>query len=396
VIFLSYWFIFFALSFYPIYYLVRWPRLRLGVLALSCVLFHWQFAGPAGVIPIIVLATITYACGMSRQKHLCVAGILICVASLIFYKYTKFLAESLAALWPGADTVILTSAAPALPLLPPLAISFFVFEFVHYLFEIRRGGVPIRNPLHFGLFAVFWPSLVSGPIKRYQQFVPSMLKGVACVGPADTAVGLARVSGGMFKKVIADNLTLWIDSYAGAYEVLDIRMRWLFLIVLALRIYLDFSGYSDMAIGYARMMGVRLPENFNWPYISRSIDEFWSRWHISLSSWIRDYIYIPLGGSRHGLVRKVINGLLAFAICGLWHGAAWNFVLWGLYHGAGLAVAGNYVQVMGRPGALISATLSRVPVLSMGLTFLFVAVGWLLFFYPAPVAFRMFLGLFRA
>jgi alginate O-acetyltransferase complex protein AlgI len=158
--------------------------------------------------------------------------------------------------------------------------------------------------------------------------------------------------------------------------------------VLALRIYLDFSGYSDMAIGYARMMGVRLPENFNWPYISHSIDEFWRRWHISLSSWIRDYVYIPLGGSRHGMARKIANGLIAFAICGLWHGANWNFLVWGLYHGAGLAICANYDR-LGAPGRAVAAVFRRAPQLGMVVTFLFVAFGWLFFFYPVWEATRM-------
>jgi alginate O-acetyltransferase complex protein AlgI len=142
------------------------------------------------------------------------------------------------------------------------------------------------------------------------------------------------------------------------------------------------------------MMGVRLPENFNWPYVARSIDEFWSRWHISLSSWIRDYVYIPLGGSRHGLTRKIVNGLLAFVICGLWHGAAWNFALWGLYHGLGLAISSNYVRWFGPPGRALAVTLRRVPLMSTGVTFFFVSIGWLLFFYTPSVAWGMFTLLF--
>jgi alginate O-acetyltransferase complex protein AlgI len=123
------------------------------------------------------------------------------------------------------------------------------------------------------------------------------------------------------------------------------------------------------------MMGIHLPENFNWPYIARSIDEFWRRWHISLSSWIRDYIYIPLGGSRRGISRRIINGLIAFTICGLWHGAAWNFAVWGLYHGAGLAVNGNYVRVLGHPGRALAKLFARVPLLSLAVTLLFVSFG---------------------
>jgi alginate O-acetyltransferase complex protein AlgI len=395
VIFLSYWFIVFALIFFPLYYLAWLPRLRLLILIVSCVVFHGEFAGAAGVIPIVVLALLTYLSGLSRNRQLCVLAMLVSAAALVFYKYTHFVAQSLLGVLPGVSAFVSTTAAPLLPATPPLAVSFFVFEFVHYLYEVRKGQEPIRNPLHFGLFAIFWPSLVAGPIKRYRQFIPSLFEGVKCVGPSDTTVGLLRVTSGMLKKAVADNLTLWIEYQTPLYESLGLTWRWIFLFVLALRIYLDFSGYSDLAIGYARMMGIRLPENFNWPYVARSIDEFWARWHISLSTWIRDYIYIPLGGSRHGLTRKIVNGLLAFAICGLWHGAAWNFALWGLYHGAGLAISSNYVSVLGRPGWLISETLARVPGLSIALTLFFVCVGWLLFFYPAPIAWRMFVLLFR-
>jgi alginate O-acetyltransferase complex protein AlgI len=396
VIFASYWFVAFALIFLPLFWLARLPRLRLVLLGVGCAIFHGHFAGPAGVIPIVILAVLTYLCGLTRRPAACVLGMLVCTAALVFYKYTRFLAESLMQVWTEAGTATLDAATPLLPALPPLGISFFVFEFVHYLFDVRRGSAPIRNPLHFGLFAVFWPSLVAGPIKRYEQFIPSLIEGVTKVQGSDAIFGISRVAVGLLKKVTADNLTLWIGHHGPAFDTLDLQTRWLFMLFLAMRIYLDFSGYSDMAIGFARMMGIRLPENFNWPYGARSIDEFWSRWHISLSSWIRDYIYIPLGGSRHGLARKILNGFLAFAICGLWHGSAWNFVLWGLYHGAGLAISGNYARVLGRPGQLLEATFARVPALSIGLTLFFVWSGWLLFFYPVPIAVKMFTQLFRA
>lgn len=386
MIFLSFWFVAFALVFLPVFYLVRLPALRLGVLAIGCAVFHTHFAGPAGVIPIIVLGMLTYLCGLSRQPVLCGLGMAASAGALVFYKYTLFLVSTIVTLWPGAGDQLTSSSHSVLPAAPPLAISFFVFEFVHYLFDVLHGSPPIRNPLHFGLFAIFWPSLVAGPIKRYEQFVPALVKGVASVQGTDAVLGLLRVVGGMLKKVVADNLTLWIDDHATRFDALDVPSRWLFLVLLALRIYLDFSGYSDMAIGYARMMGVRLPENFNWPYLAGSIDDFWRRWHISLSSWIRDYVYIPLGGSRHGLGRKVANGLIAFTICGLWHGAAWNFALWGLYHGAGLAICSNYRR---GPGRWLGAGLDAMPGLSHALTLVFVALGWLLFFYPAGRAWQM-------
>jgi alginate O-acetyltransferase complex protein AlgI len=235
VIFLSYWFVFFALSFFPIYYLARDSRLRLGVLA--------------GVIPIVVLAVLTYACAVSRRPPLCELATVACVASLVFYKYILFAATSIAAGWPAAGDLISTTAESVLPAAPPLAISIFVFEFVHYLYDVRRGSPPIRNPLKFGLFAIFWPSLVSGPIKRYQQFLPSLMAGVASVRATDSVAGLTRIAGGVVKKIAADNLTSWIEYQSARFGDLTIAERWLFLACLALRIYLDFSGYSDIAIG---------------------------------------------------------------------------------------------------------------------------------------------------
>ncbi|MCC6175184.1 MAG: MBOAT family protein [Chloroflexi bacterium] len=393
MIFLSFWFVAFALAFLPAFWLVRYPGPRLILLAVGCVIFHGHFAGPAGVIPIVVLGVLTYLCGLSRRPLLCAFGMAASITALVFYKYTLFLATSLIDLSPDASAYLVASSKTVLPAMPPLAISFFVFEFVHYLFDVLHGSPPIRNPLHFGLFAIFWPSLVAGPIKRYQQFIPALTKGVATVAGEDAVLGGLRVVGGMSKKVVADNLTLWIDAHAPRFETLDLPSRWLFLAFLALRIYLDFSGYSDMAIGYARMMGVHLPENFNWPYFARSIDDFWRRWHISLSSWIRDYVYIPLGGSRHGIVRKLSNGMVAFAICGLWHGAAWNFIYWGVYHGAGLAFSASYARI---PiiGPAVTRGLAFVPGLRWALTLLFVAFGWLLFFYPTERAWQMAILLF--
>jgi alginate O-acetyltransferase complex protein AlgI len=165
-------------------------------------------------------------------------------------------------------------------------------------------------------------------------------------------------------------------------------------VAIGMRILWDFSGYSDMAIGFARLFGIRLPDNFNWPYLARSITEFWHRWHISLSTWIRDYVYIPIGGSRHGVARKVFNGLLAFSICGLWHGAAWHFLVWGVYHGVGLAIASNYRAVLGRAGEAIHAWLNHNRAVAWAATLLFVFVGWLLFFYDLPVACTMLKQLF--
>jgi alginate O-acetyltransferase complex protein AlgI len=361
------------------------------VLLLGCLVFHAHFAGPAGMLPIILLGSVTYAIGVTRNRTGCAVGIALCASALVFYKYVAFaLGDVLAPVSARVAGWLSAAAAPLLPAAPPLAISFFTFEFVHYLYDVRRGHAPIRDPREFALFAVFWPSIVAGPIKRYQQFLPAVEAAVRTVSADDVRAGALRVSAGVLKKTVADNLTLYLEWTHPRFEAMTGPGRWAFVAGLSARILLDFSGYSDMAIGFARMCGVRLPENFDWPYLARSPSEFWQRWHMSLSGWIRDYVYIPLGGSRRGPLRRAGNALLAMAACGLWHGAQWNFLAWGMYHGAGLAVGHAVGRGLGPLAGEAGGVLGRAtPVVAWGATLVFVALGWVLFFYPLPQALRM-------
>lgn len=397
MIFTNYWFLVFALLVVPVYWLIPRQGLRLWFLAAACATFHAKFAGPAGVIPIIVLMFITYGAALSRRPSYCVAAMVVCVVALCFYKYALFLIGAVVQpLSPVLGASLATQVGGWLPGAPPLGVSFFVFEFVHYLFEVRRGGEPIRSPLRFLLFAIFFPSLVAGPIKRYPQFLASLEAGSRRLDPANLAEGLRRIATGYLKKVVlADNLTFFIELHQSAFAALGLFERWLLVAGLAFRILLDFSGYTDIAIGFARLLGVSLPENFNWPYLARNLQDFWQRWHISLSTWIRDYVYIPLGGSRHGLARRVFNALFAFALCGLWHGAAWNFVLWGLYHGVGLGLCATYRRIPVL-GTVLARIIEKEPLSGWCVTQLYVWLGWLLFFYPAAEAWRMFRLLFVA
>lgn len=390
MIFTTYWFLIFAVLTTTVYWLLFKPVVRWAFLGAACLVFHAHFAGPAGMAPIIVLMVLTYLAGLTRNKAACIAAIVVCVATLCFYKYALFLIG--AAIQPLSESLAATLTAKTravMPGLPPLGISFFVFEFFHYLFEVKKGAEPIRNPLKFLLFSIFFPSLVAGPIKRYPQFLASLEEGSRKISAQNFAEGLTRIAIGYAKKVlIADNLTFVLSQHEAGFATLGLVGRWIFVVGLALRILMDFSGYSDIAIGFARLLGVRLPENFNWPYLARSIQDFWQRWHISLSSWIRDYVYIPLGGSRHGTARRLINGLIAFGLCGLWHGPAWHFVIWGLYHGAGLGVCATYRNIPGL-GATLGKIFDKEPVSGWIVTQVFVAVGWLLFFYPAAEAWKM-------
>jgi len=390
MIFTTYWFLLFVVCTTTIYWLLPLPKVRLGWLGLACLVFHAHFAGPAGMAPIIVLMIVTYAAGYSRKPGACIAAMTACVLTLCFYKYALFLTS--VAIHPLSANLaerLATGTRSLMPGAPPLGISFFAFEFIHYLFEVKKGGDPIRNPLRFLLFSIFFPSLVAGPIKRYPQFLAALDEGSQHLKVENISDGLRRIALGYFKKVaIADNLTVLIEQYQPDFATLDLFSRWLLLVGLALRILMDFSGYSDIAIGVARLLGVRLPENFDWPYLAHNLQDFWQRWHISLSSWIRDYIYIPLGGNRLGPTRRVINGLFAFALCGLWHGPAWNFVLWGLYHGLGLVVCSTYASVPGI-GAAVSKIFKKEPIAGLAVTQLYVWLGWLLFFYPVADAWRM-------
>lgn len=383
MIFLTYWFVLFAAVVLPLIWLLPWPGVRLALVVAASAVFHTHFAGPAGVLPILVLGLMTYAIGAMRNRRLCALGIGVCVFALIFYKYTHFVAgELLGSANERLGRALLAVTQPLIPAGPPLAISFFTFEFVHYLYDVRAGSPPIRHPLHFVAFSIFWPSIVAGPVKRYQQFLPALQHGLSDVRGPEVAYGAARVGVGLGKKFVADNLTAYIGFWDKHFELASLTTRWGVVLALGARILLDFSGYSDMAIGFARMMGVRLPENFNWPYLATSMQDFWQRWHISLSSWIRDYVYVPLGGSRRGPVRRVLNGMIAFALCGLWHGAAGHFVAWGLYHGAGLAAASSYASLPGGIGSRLAELLARYPIVGWALTFVYVMLGWLAFFYP--------------
>jgi alginate O-acetyltransferase complex protein AlgI len=208
----------------------------------------------------------------------CVAWIVVCVGALLFYKYSHFLLESLLAyLSPEAARSTGVFADKGLPAAPPLAISFFAFESVHYLIEVHRGRRPTRSPHTFALFAIFWPSLVAGLVKRYRQFVASAGRGMWAVELDNVRYGLTRVAIGVVKKFMADHLTVWIGSVHQNFVVLASEHRWLVSAAIGFRIPLYCSGYSDMAIGFARMMGIRLPENSRWPYLAASVGDFWHR-----------------------------------------------------------------------------------------------------------------------
>jgi alginate O-acetyltransferase complex protein AlgI len=348
-------------------------------------IFHWHFAGPAGVAPIIALAIVTYATGLALSRDLAgkyfAATCMLLVGTLIFYKYSEFGLDIVGTLATSTGVSGWSERAWTAPA-APLAVSFFTFEFVHYLYEVRvRGREPIRNPIYFAVFAIFFPSLASGPIKRFPDFVPQ-LSALANPTPSEAWAGARRVIRGLFKKIcIADILVEFIrvfeevPSYTGPVVVS-------LAVLQGFRIYYDFAGYSDMAIGLAQMLNLKIPENFDRPYLSTSLQDFWRRWHMSLSSWIRDYIYIPLGGNRKN---RTVNVMIAIVLCGLWHGAAWNFAAWGLFHGVGLTLE----SVVHRMWPALFEAHGPIKWARWAVCYSWVCYGWLLFFYPIGTVARM-------
>ena len=251
---------------------------------------------------------------------------------LAVFKYANFLGENLQLAF---DQFNIMAELPNWDLVLPVGISFYTFQTLAYTLDVYHGRLqPERSLPHFALYVAFFPQLVAGPIERAGRLLPQFRQQMS-FDAGRIIGGVQQIIWGLFKKlVIADRLSVYVGQVYGNYEVADGPALWLATFFFALQIYCDFSGYSDIAIGAARVMGYDLMDNFRLPYLSRSPREFWARWHISLSTWFRDYVYIPLGGNRVQSGRWLINIVLVFALSGLWHGASWNFVIWGLAHAA--------------------------------------------------------------
>ncbi len=250
------------------------------------------------------------------------------LALLLYFKYAGFIAQNISAIYG------LEINKSLLPHHLPIGISFFTFHAISYLVDIYRGKSKAqRNFLALALYISFFPQLVAGPIVRYNFIEKYLTKRRQSW--FFMAYGIRRFAIGIGKKVIIANPLGEVADAIFATQITDITtpIAWVGILCYMLQIYFDFSGYCDMAVGLARIFGFKFPENFNYPYISRSIKEFWRRWHMSLSAWFRDYVYIPLGGNRVSVLHQYFNLILVFFLCGLWHGASWNFVVWGLFHG---------------------------------------------------------------
>ncbi|MEW6599814.1 MAG: MBOAT family O-acyltransferase [Nitrospirota bacterium] len=304
-------------------------------LLLLASLFFYAWGEPVFVFLMIASITINYFFGIllekdGNKKILLGLSVSFNLALLIFFKYTNFIVENINNLliFYGINKIEFYYVKL------PIGISFFTFHILSYIIDVYRKDVSAqKNPLDLGLYISFFPQLIAGPIVRYHDIAHQLKHRF--ITNEKVIYGIKRFIIGFAKKIVIANSMGHIADKIFALEASNITcsVSWIGAICYSLQIYYDFSGYSEMAIGLARIFGFHFLENFNYPYFSQSIKEFWRRWHISLSSWFRDYLYIPIGGSRNGKGKTYRNLLIVFLLCGLWHGSSWNFIIWGLFHG---------------------------------------------------------------
>jgi alginate O-acetyltransferase complex protein AlgI len=346
-----------------------------------------QIGGIAGAFCLLIFIWESLFSRLYRKGSvLCLIGIAQTLLFLVVFKYWNFFTGLVCA--PLSHNPLAWSSA-----FLPLGISFFTFEFLHYAVDRYRGVTTAGKFGEYMAFILFFPTMVAGPIKRYQDFLPK-LENPSLVWRDDWEIGATRILTGLAKKfAIADLLTAFTNHLNQADIAL--AQRWVlpfWLLAYGLKIYFDFSAYSDIAIGSARLFGIRVPENFDWPYLRTNIAEFWKHWHMSLYRWLVDYVFIPLGGSRAAPHRVYLNVLITMFISGLWHGAGLNFVVWGLWHG--LLLVTHRLWRQQRPQAARPPTLLN-QVLGAGLTFLAVTLGWAFFCMDLPTALFFFNRLFN-
>lgn len=316
-------------------FLNQWKLRNIILLVMSFIFYAWGGVGYCGLM--LVLITINYLFGLHVRDNRIVMYISVFfnIGILVLFKYSSFILMNIKRVFSGISWIDNLSI-PSIS--QPIGISFFCFAVLSYLFDIYYGKIqPEKKISSFSLYALFFSKVMSGPIVRYIDIKEELSDRTFCFD--EVYSGLKRFGIGFIKKILLSNqMALVADTAFSIQGSLHPVYAWIGAISYMLNIYLDFSSYSDMAIGLAQIFGFHFKENFNYPYISSSIKEFWRRWHISLSSWFRDYVYIPLGGNRKGKKRTYINLLVVFFLTGLWHGASWNFIAWGMYNGIFLLI----------------------------------------------------------
>ena len=355
------------------YYIVGSRLRNIALLAASLFFYTW---GEGGYVLLMLTSivlnylfglAIEYASSYRRRVIALSAAVTVNLLILFYFKYFNFVIENINLLALHLDISPLQPIESHLP----IGISFFTFQALSYIIDIFRKTIAVQhNPLKLGLYIASFPQLIAGPIVRYHDVAKQLEHRQHTLD--DIAIGVERFICGLGKKVLIANVMAEMADhiFAAPSSELSISTAWLGIACYTMQIYIDFSGYSDMAIGLGRIFGFRFLENFNYPYFSQSIREFWQRWHISLSNWFRDYLYIPLGGNRVSPLRTYINLLIVFILCGSWHGASWNFLVWGLMHGLFIALErwklATYLALM-------------PPFIRHLYTMLIVIVGWVFF-----------------
>ncbi|HUL22695.1 MAG TPA: MBOAT family protein [Thermodesulfobacteriota bacterium] len=374
MIFSSVIFLFLFLPFcLALYFLTPKKGKNLFLLFASLIFYAWG-EGPY-VLILLISIFVNYSCGLLIDHHrgssvsrgyLAIA-IVLNLSLLAFFKYANFVVTNLNAILP------IFGAGPFDPtrIHLPIGISFFTFQALSYVVDVYNQKITAqKNVINFGTYLSLFPQLVAGPIVRYAHIAKEIIS--RSTSRMDFAEGSRQFLFGLGKKMLIANSVAKVADQLFSLPAGDLTtgLAWLGAICYTLQIYFDFSGYSDMAIGLARMFGFHYPENFNYPYISQSIREFWRRWHISLSTWFRDYLYLPLGGNRQTPIRTYLNLVAVFLLCGLWHGASWNFIIWGLFHGFFLATERTF---LGRGLNALPRPVKHI------YTLLIVTVGWVIF-----------------
>ena len=337
-----------------LYYLVPSRTKNAFLLLASLVFYAW--GEPKYLLVMLAATVLGYGFGLAIEKFsrfrkpLLVLSVASSLGFLVYFKYADFFLQNLNAL--GANL-------PLLNLALPVGISFYTFQILSYTVDVYRGEVKAqKNPVDLACYVTFFPQLIAGPIVRYKD-IAAQLQG-RTHDLDNIRLGAGRFLIGLGKKVLLANL---LGEVCAAWRVTadpSVTFSWLYAVSYTLHIYFDFSGYSDMAIGLGRLFGFSFPENFSYPYISRSVTEFWRRWHMSLGTWFRDYVYIPLGGNRHGKLRQFFNILIVWMLTGFWHGAAWNFLFWGLYFAVLLMIEKVGFPIRSRVYTLLAVVLSFV------------------------------------
>jgi len=374
MVFSSLSFIYFLFPLVIVLYFAVKNRIWRNVVLLIASLLFYSWGEPKRIALMLLATMVAYIGGLmmarfdrSGQNTIkrisCAVSVILLIANLFVFKYFNFFVDNINVLF-GADIKLQE-------IVLPIGISFYTFQILSYVIDLYRGKVKLqRNYFYLLLYVSFFPQLIAGPIVRYSTVEDEILNRRENMD--DVMSGTKCFIIGLSKKVlIANNVGAIAEMiYAGDTAVFGGAMYWIAAIAYTLQLYFDFSGYSDMAIGLGRIFGFHFPENFNYPYISCSVTEFWRRWHISLSSWFRDYVYIPLGGNRTSKGRWILNILIVWGITGFWHGANWNFLLWGLYYGVLLLLE----------KLLLGKLLERIPKFFGWIyTMFFVIIGWVLF-----------------